>query len=264
MKKIIEASINEVVVQMSTDIVYMQKKGWCNATNRQLKLSIVRERVCFPYDSNEKHPLLVWLCGGGFTSIDEKAWIPELTYFAKKGYVVASVEYSVDQGTVFPEPEKEVKAAIRYLRAHADEYYIDANKVVIGGESAGAYIAAFVGLTGDMPEYEEGDYKEFSSAVKGIITWYTPVKFPKITLNVMNNRPDLRQFIGDNTPPILMMHGLSDSIVSHKQSSLLYDAYVKAGKEADLYLIKDADHGAHQFVQEDIKKIMIDFMNAKL
>lgn len=264
MKKIIEVNVEEKIVEMATDIVYMQKKGWCNATNRQLKLSIVRERTCFPYDCYDKRPLLIWLCGGGFTSMDENAWIPEMTYFAKHGYVVASIGYTVEYGTLFPEPEKEIKAAIRYLRAHADDYYIDTDKIVIGGESAGAYIAAFVGMTGDKPEFEEGEYRDYSSAVNAFITWYVPVEFNDPTENSPWSRTDLRDLVGEDAPPALIMHGLSDTMVDYKQSELLYEAYQKAGREADLYLIKDADHGANQFIQEDVKKIMLDFMNKNL
>lgn len=264
MKKIIKVPVKERIVEVATDIVYMQKKGWCNATNRQLKLSLIRERTCFPYDCYDKHPLLIWICGGGFTSVDEDAWIPEMTYFAKKGYVVACLEYSVEPNTLFPTPEKEIKAAIRYLRAHADDYYIDKEKIAIAGESAGAYLAAFVGLTGDDITYEEGEYRNESSSVKAIITWYSPVKLKIKKSESEWNRPDLCQLVTDKTPPILMLHGTNDCIVPNKQSELLYNAYQKAGNEADLYLIEGADHGAHEFAQDEVKQIMVDFLDKNL
>lgn len=260
MKKTIDIPVKEKIVFESADIVYMHKKGWCNVTNRQLKLSILCERACAPYDTFEKRPLLVWLCGGGFTGMSETAWLPELTYFAKNGYVVASVSYSCEPDTVFPEPEKEVKAAIRYLRAHADDYLIDVNRVVVAGESAGAYLAAFVGLSGEMPDYEEGDYQEYSSKVNAVITWYAPVALKGIPEKRWK-RPDLTTLVDHNAPPILMLHGLCDSLVPCKQSELLYEAYQKTVKRADLYLIENADHGALQFIQDETKKIMLDFMN---
>ena len=157
MKKILEVEIKDDILTLASDIVYEQKLDWCNATVRPLKLSLIRPRNYFNYDCSATYPLLVWICGGGFAGVDHNVWVPELVYFAKRDFAVACISYSIKDETRFPERETEVKSAIRYLRAHAGMYNINTDHIVIMGESAGAYLAAFTGLTNKEQEYEKGD-----------------------------------------------------------------------------------------------------------
>lgn len=65
-----------------------------------------------------------------------------------------------------------MKAAIRFLRAHAEQFCIDPEKVAIGGESAGGHLACMAGVTGQDPMYDKGDYLPYSSAVQAVVDVY--------------------------------------------------------------------------------------------
>lgn len=102
-------------------------------------------------DSGEKLPLLVLIHGGGFVFGDSQTrqvqWM--YRYFRQHGYVCASVNYRLAQEAPWPAAIADVKAAIRYLRANADGYGIDAGRIAVWGESAGGYLAAMAAVSED-------------------------------------------------------------------------------------------------------------------
>lgn len=102
-------------------------------------------------DSGEKLPLLVLIHGGGFVFGDSQTrqvqWM--YRYFRQHGYVCASVNYRLAQEAPWPAAIADVKAAIRYLRANADDYGIDAGRIAVWGESAGGYLAAMAAVSED-------------------------------------------------------------------------------------------------------------------
>ncbi len=95
-------------------------------------------------------PLIVWINGGGFTSSDPAKSLDTRLAFAKAGYVVASVQHRTSATANFPGPLQDVKAAIRFLKANADAYKFDPNKVAVGGNSSGGYYASMIGVTGNV------------------------------------------------------------------------------------------------------------------
>jgi acetyl esterase len=93
------------------------------------------------------HPLYVFLHGGGWCvgTIDERD--PRCrTIAAGADCVVASVDYRLAPENQYPTPPEDCYAALCWLVAHADELGLDADRVAIGGESAGANLAAVVCL----------------------------------------------------------------------------------------------------------------------
>lgn len=117
-------------------------------------------------------PTIVWLCGGAFRVMDRSAWMPELMRYAEAGFVVASVEYRTGNEAVFPAPLIDVKAAIRYLRAHAKEFCVDPEIIISMGESAGGALACLLGVTGEKREFDQGEYQEQSSGVCAVVDYY--------------------------------------------------------------------------------------------
>lgn len=92
--------------------------------------------------------------------------------FARMGYVVASVEYGTSNETCFPEPLIDGKAAVRYLKTHADDFCIDADKICVMGESAGGTMASLIALTSGNTEFEKGDFLEVDSSVHAVVDFY--------------------------------------------------------------------------------------------
>ncbi len=272
MKYSIKIEKKEPLLVLNTGIVYAQRKYWCGSATHPLKLSLLLPRIFFPYDEKVKYPLIVWICGGGFTEMNRDVWMPELAYFAKHGFAVASVEYTTAQRDAWPQQLVDIKEAIRWLRAHEGEYSYNAEKIAVMGESAGGYFSAAVAATGETREYDLGAYLEQSSAVQAAVPFYPPVNVrelevdPEVVVVPRNIEQylDPRDYITDRTPPFLIFHGMLDSQVPYSQGEELYEALQKAGVESDLYLVEGAEHAEGHFFQEETKAMIVRFLEKHL
>ena len=92
MIKQIKVPAGDRVLLLASDIVYAQRREWCGATYRQLSLSLIRNRHYYSYDPQDKPSLIIWICGGAFSEQNRNVWVPEMTYYAKRGYSVALID----------------------------------------------------------------------------------------------------------------------------------------------------------------------------
>jgi len=97
-------------------------------------------------------PLIVWVHGGAWRS-GSKSNMP-LSRMVEEGYAVASVDYRLSTDARFPAQIHDIKAAIRFLRAHGDQWRLASKKIVVAGDSAGAHLAALVGVSNGNKELE--------------------------------------------------------------------------------------------------------------
>ena len=285
MKHILESARNEAVVCLGDSITYGMRKEWGSATWRPLKLSLMCSRQHWKYDPRGRLPLLLFICGGGFTHVDANVWMPELAYYAKRGYAVASIEYSTTGGTVFPAQVEDIREGIRFLQAHADEFRLDMSRCAIMGESAGAYLAgciAFIDGAGQSgvftaPACKTGVNSAGSAqavptyahaaeaALKAAILLYPPVALDKLPANpiidtIMKGAPDLASLVTPSAPPIFLAHGTNDNLVPCSQSEYLYDALEKNHVKNEFYLIKDCDHADSPVFQSSVKELICQFL----
>ena len=173
----IDIPVKEQPVTLISGITFAQVPYWFPFYNyKDLKMDILAPSGS---SGQGKRPLFVWICGGGFATMERSAYIPWLTYFAKRGYIAASVEYRLSNSAHFPAQIEDVKKAIRFLRAHADEYGIDPDRVAVGGESAGGNLASMVGVTNDIAAFDVGEYPEQSSHVSAVVNFYGPAVLVK-------------------------------------------------------------------------------------
>jgi acetyl esterase/lipase len=256
------------MIGLTSEVVYMQKPYWCNVTERQLKLSVIRPRYNYQYDTKRSWPLIVFICGGAWQKLDRNVWVPELSWFAKRGFIVACVEYSVLPYTEYPEPLEEIKAAIRYLRANAEKFSIRKDQVIVSGESAGGYLAALVAATNGDPRYEKGPCLEESSEVKLAVPFYPPTG-----LQLMNNGKlrvrtdnfeDICDLVTENTVPMYLVHGMADDQVPYEQSVRLYEKLQACGVDSQLTLIEGANHADPLCFRTEIKERMLQFIKQHL
>jgi acetyl esterase/lipase len=270
MKTMLNPSKSEPLLTVTEGITYAQRMEMGNGSIRSLKISLIRPRQFFTYDQRITQPVIVFICGGAFTEMDRNYWIAELAWFAKRGYNVASIDYSRAARTRFPQQIIDVKEAIRYLRANADFWGLDAEHFAVMGESAGGYLAALAGATCNTKEYDKGTNLEYSSAVQASIPWYPliqPSTFPICDFLADFLPPDLKDYaditelVKHKTPPYMILHGTADTQVPVNQSEKLYDALISAGNEADLIILEGAEHAESQFIQPEIKELILNFLN---
>lgn len=203
------------------------------------------------------YALVVLVHGGGWTVGDKRGELPSAVIpgFLQLGYAVASVNYRLAGEAVFPAQLLDVKAAIRYLRAHSGDYQLDAARFAVVGESAGAHLAALVGTTADRPKFDDPSLgnEGVSSGVQAVVDFYGPADLatsdaqrasnppcpsdpdPNIALLLGASplaAPDLAAAASPVTylhpgivlPPFFIAHGDADCIVPYQQSVELHDA----------------------------------------
>jgi acetyl esterase/lipase len=260
------------------------------STLHDLKMTLLRHRT----GTGVKYPAIVFLSGGGWATQDFNAHIPELVGFAEAGYVVASVEYRLAGEQRFPAQLIDVKAAIRYLRAHAEALNIDVDRIGVLGESAGGHLAALVGTTGHTRAFDLGDYLDQDSAVQAACCYYPPVDLGLMThqlirqaeeenfipqepvpANVLHillggdplKNPELVRranpltYLEKDAPPFCILHGTQDRTVPPAQGEMLYDALVQNNTPAELYRIVGAGHASIEFFQPKFKEIVLSFFD---
>jgi acetyl esterase/lipase len=174
---------------------------------------------------------------------------------------------------------------VRWLRAHADEYKLDANHFGAWGASAGGHLVALLGTAGDAKDLEgDGGNADVSSKVQAVCDFFGPSDFLKISNpdskaggalqklfggRVADHQDEAKAaspvtYVTADDPPFLIMQGTNDQLVNPEQSHELYDALKKAGVEAKLEMIEGAGHGGPQFLEPQRARMIIDFFEKHL
>ena len=111
------------------------------------------------------HPERTWPC---ITFIQGSAWMKQYVYqkvgmiarLAQRGYVVAIVEYRHSGIAHFPAQIIDAKNAVRFLRAHADEYKLNPAQMFFMGDSSGGQVSSVAGMTAKSGKLDEPINKE--------------------------------------------------------------------------------------------------------
>ena len=228
-------------VTVLPDIAYREgNDAW------KLDLAMPKERGDAP------RPAIVYIHGGGWTKGDKRGkGIGAVLHYAAKGYVCISVNYRLDVDK--KACVEDVKCATRWLRAHAEEYNLDPDRIGAAGNSSGGHLAlmlavcpASAGLEGDGP------YQEYSSMVQAAHCSSTPIMPGFRGLRGKPADPDVQKiqpmtYVSGDVPPLYFIHGTEDT----KAPVRFLDDFVKALREAgakDITYKRYADgtgHGAY-------------------
>jgi acetyl esterase/lipase len=231
----------------------------------------------------KKLPLIIWVHGGAWTSGSKDRPVP-LNYLSD-GYAVASVGYRLSQHAVFPAQIEDCKAAVRWLRAHAQEYSLDPNHFAAWGESAGGHLVAMLGTTGDVKSFDVGENLGISSRVQAVVDCFGPTDFvqmdehrlPNGQVHNTQDSPESRlvggpiqenkdkvakanpiTYVSKDDPPFLIVHGDADPLVPHHQSELLEASLKQAGVPVSFYTVKGGGHGG--FKDPNVPGLIKDFV----
>jgi acetyl esterase/lipase len=216
-------------------------------------------------------PSVVFLHGGGWQLGSRHSagpayaeWSPSpFERLAQAGIAVASVDYRLTGEAQWPAQLYDAKAAVRWLRARADEIGIDATRIAAWGESAGGHLAELLGLTGADLDGEIGIVGP-SSAVVAVAAWYAPSDLATVAENIDSMADDSReaQLVGAplptvpdrvaqasplshvraGAPPFLLLHGRDDQFVPCSQSERLCAALRQAGNSVEFETYAGSDH----------------------
>jgi acetyl esterase/lipase len=223
-----------------------------------LKLDLAR-----PEKASGRLPCVVVIHGGAWRAGNKSMHVKQTWDFAQRGYVAATVGYRFCPKHLFPAQVEDVKCAVRFLRAHADEYGLDPDRIGAVGFSAGAHLSMMLGVMGKDDGLEgDGGWPDQSSQVQAVVAYFGPTDMAAADIPDVS-KPLLRDLIG-GTPqekpeehkraspityasagdaPTLIFQGTKDPLVPHTQAYKMVDALTAAGVPGRAELIVGAGHG---------------------
>ena len=292
--KILNVTLRRPKIHFVPDVVYAQVPTF-EKPNQLLQMDLLIPQVA------GKLPAVIFVTGGGFIS-SNRARLPQLRMnLAERNCVVASINYRTVPNARFPQPVEDVKSAIRFLKANAHRFNVDAEKIFVIGDSAGGYLAAFAAVTNGEKIFNVGENLHVSSKILAAVGLYgisdltqIAATFPaevqklynsagSVTSLLVNGVPAFGgvdgglsadsqaakvanpiNYITQNSAPMLLMHGTADNIVSPAQTDLLFQALKSRGVEAERYLIPNANHADDYWQQAEVFDVIAKFLVAHL
>ena len=279
---IVEADGTEIYGLYKHNVCYVERDG----VERTLQM-IVPE-FAPNVDKDKTFPAVLYVQGSAWMKQDEYKRLAVMARLAARGFVTAILQYRESSIAAFPAPVEDAKTGVRFLRKFAADYHINPDQIFLMGDSSGGNTAVNAAFTADMPCMDTDVYGEYSCKVKAVIDFYgvTDVMqkgdFPttpnqgepdspegkEIGNKNVYEYPELAKAIecaeyvkeGTEIPPIFMIHGTGDTIVSYNQSLRLYKKLLEEGKEVEFHLLKNAEHGDVAFWTDKILDMVEDFI----
>lgn len=201
-------------------------------------------------------PVCILVHGGGFSKGDKQKQPKHLFKpLSEAGYAWVSMNYRLAPAHKHPASVEDLENAILWVKAYAKEYHFDPSRIVLIGESAGAYLVNMVGAKNKK-----------DTRVTAVVSFYGAADL-LLRLNARSGKPSAtfsdyfgvtevnettRKFLIEASPityvrrglpPFLLLHGDKDETVPYEQSVNFF-AKLKAAKvPAEFITIKGGGHG---------------------
>lgn len=209
----------------------------------------------------------------------------------ESGFAVIAINHRASSDAAYPAQINDVKAAIRFVRANAGKYKIDASFIGITGYSSGGHLASLAGTSNSVKEFTMGQktvdiegnvgtYTSVSSSVNAVVDWFGPIDMalmdeckkpkggnsPEAALIKGNPADNLDMiallnpitFIDETDPQFIVIHGEADNVVPHCQGELFAKALKGKGLLTEFISVPEGQHGPVTFNESTFKK-MTDF-----
>ncbi|WP_316843819.1 prolyl oligopeptidase family serine peptidase [Pedobacter psychrodurus] len=214
-------------------------------------------------------PCVVFMHDGGW-AVHKRAWFEaHARYLAAKGYAAINIDYRMIDAVTPLQSVYDAKAAVRWVKANAQKFNIDTNKIGACGASAGAHLAAILATSGNDPKLEgDGDNLKFSSKIQAAAGFATPTLTGRKTWPIGNGDilPDWfdkispYKHVSPDDAPMLFIHGSADNTVAveepvdmfkrYKENGILTELEIKEGKGHVFYMDMVVMESAYEFFQK--------------
>lgn len=249
---LVAAQAPQTRIRVDHDVVY----GKGGDTDLKLDLAM-------PADGAGPFPAILCIHGGGWRGGRRQDLEKTIAAFSARGYVAVTVSYRLAPQSKFPAQLEDCKAAVRWLRANAQTYHVNPERIGALGFSAGAHLACMLGVTKKADGLEgSGGNPEQSSSVQAVVSFFGPTDFTTksavaefenglepVVGAPFNDRPDLFKrmspvvYVTSGAPPFLFFHGTADPIVSLRHSRLLAQKLREVGGSAEVVELEGEKHG---------------------
>ena len=245
--------------------------------------------IYLPKVEKDVYPVVVHIYGSAWFSNNSKGMADLGTIVQKlldNGYAVVTPNHRSSADAKFPAQINDIKAAIRFVRAHADEYKLDPTFVATSGFSSGGHLSSLAATSGGVRQLEGtvGECLEFSSRVNAACDWSGPIDMfkmncdeprkwggtPEEALVGHDYEEQYEQqfraispltYLDPSDPPLIVFHGQKDNVVPFCQGVELYDEINKLGIRTELHLEPEGGHGFNMYTEANLNA-MVDFLNA--
>lgn len=260
--------------------------------------------IYLPNEGDGPYPVVIDLFGGGFYFGRKSSHkLEPALNLLRRGFAVVSINYSMSFQAEFPVQIQEIKAAIRFIRKHAEEYGLDGSRIALMGESAGAHMAALAATSASCGELVDSRWpnQDVSDEVQAVIAVYCPVNLglaaslfeverkaygldtilkeggsssmeavllggPVNERPWMNAMANPETYVNKNCPPFLFLHGTQDQVVPILGSMHFAATLIqKIGTEKVQYqIVEGAHHNIHDFEEEWIYNLEAKFLKEQM
>ena len=213
-------------------------------------------------------PVVVYIHGGGWVNGSRKGGGMAAAFAASGNYAGVSVGYRLSGEVKWPAQIYDCKAAIRWIRGHANEYNLDPDRIGVTGTSAGGHLVSLLGLTEGVKELEGsiGEFTSLSSKVTCVVNVCGPQDMASPLMQgeaALVDDPAVSGLLGGSlkekaaeakacspltyvhagAPPFMTLHGTKDMRVNFTNATRLQEALMKVGSPSILVPVTDGGHG---------------------
>ncbi|MEX1034174.1 MAG: alpha/beta hydrolase [Cellvibrionaceae bacterium] len=201
---------------------------------------------------------IVYMVSGGWFSRWQapEQRVEQFAQMTDAGYTVFAVHHGSAPRYTVPEAYADVSRAIRHIRANADQFGIDPNRLGVTGGSAGGHLSLMIGTNSDNGQVEADDTIDATgNRVAAVVAYFPPVDLRQMAGNGGERFPALdfeRELaagispllmVSSDDPPTLLLHGDADTLVNISHSEQMYAALQGAGVESEFIIYEGGDHG---------------------
>lgn len=234
------------------------------------------------WHENEQFPLILFIPGSAWLKQEMYNDIPKLTMLAKRGVAVAVMQYREATIAPFPAQVEDVKNAITFLQSKSREFHFDMEQFFLMGNSSGGHIAMMAallnanGLSDPFPMPKgivcQCGSTDIPICAEAPLPPWMKVRPSALLLGVNSieehrecaEKASCSMYIHQKMtlPPILLMHGDHDPIVSVENSRKLYEKLSESGHAVDYYELQhNTAHCGATYFSEPILDIIEDFIS---
>ncbi|MGK7940795.1 MAG: alpha/beta hydrolase fold domain-containing protein [Crocosphaera sp.] len=229
---------------------------YLKANNVPLKVDVYT-----PRKSDKPVPTLIYFHGGGWIGGTKDGTILQILPYIEKGWSVVTVQYRLRRVSPAPAAVEDCLCALRWVIRNAEKYNFNVDKIVVSGDSAGGHLALTTGMLPASAGLDRQCPGKEKLKVAAIVNWYGITDVADL-LEGENQKSYAVQWVGSRTdrlqvaqrvspinyvredlPPIITIHGDADTIVPYSHSFKLHQALEKVEVPNELITISGGGHG---------------------
>ncbi|GAA4427754.1 alpha/beta hydrolase fold domain-containing protein [Bremerella cremea] len=268
-------------VKITRDISYLESSG----EPQKLDIAVPEKPA-----SDKPLPVLVLIHGGGWQSGSRGPYLSKALPLVRNGeFAAVSIGYRLTGRASWPAQIHDCQAGLRWVKANAEKYNWDPEKIVVWGSSAGGHLVAMLGVSADAKELDGklGPHTDQTLEVAGVVDFFGPANMAtmgepegfqrhndpespesKLLGGAVLENLDVAKaaspqtYVSQGDAPFLILHGTKDGTVPFQQSVDFHAALTKAGVESTFVPVNGAGHGfggpeVDQRVRDFLDKILL-------